>query len=127
MDQDAKPEIVAAPKRITNAQTVCNETNAKGKSCNGFLKQTTIGENAKKHLQGDDALFRCQSCGRIYVGPPMGHLRDPSKQQRFVQKELTDLLEAAGGTMPVIVKNEQGVYTLAQDAQAHAALGEKTE
>lgn len=105
------------PKRITNAQTVCNELNAKGKSCNGFIKQVTANEDAKKHLRGDDCLYRCQTCGRIYVGPPLGHMRDPKKQDRFVQKELTELLEAAGGTMPVIVQNERGVFVLAEDAK----------
>src|SRR5437870_245730 len=29
----------AVPKKITNAQTVCNEKNEKGKLCNGHLKQ----------------------------------------------------------------------------------------
>ena len=61
------------------------------------------------------------------MGPPLGHMRDPEKQRKFVQKELTDLLEAAGGTMPTIVKNERGVYTLAQDAEKHAALAENSE
>jgi hypothetical protein len=117
MEQEANP----APKRITNAQTVCNQINAKGKSCNGFIKQTTIGEDAKKHLRGDDCFYRCQTCSTIYVGPPLGHMRDPEKQKTFVQKELTDLLEAAGGTMPVIVQNERGVFVLAEDAEKHAA------
>jgi hypothetical protein len=113
MEQEAKP----APKRITNAQTVCNQINAKGKSCNGFIKQITANEDAKKHLRGDDCLFRCQTCSTIYVGPPLGHMRDPKKQHRFVQKELTDLLEAAGGTMPVIVQNESGVFVLAEQGK----------
>lgn len=115
-----EPTTDSTPKRITNAQTVCNEINAKGKSCNGFLKQITANENAKKHLRGDDCLFRCQTCSTTYVGPPLGHMRDPKKQDRFVQKELTDLLEAAGGTMPVIVQNERGVYVLAEDEKKHA-------
>ncbi|HET7112282.1 MAG TPA: hypothetical protein VFI57_01505, partial [Pyrinomonadaceae bacterium] len=46
------------PKRITNAQTVCNERNEKGKLCNGHLKQLrTAGEPSEIHLRGDDVLF----------------------------------------------------------------------
>src|SRR3989442_2062091 len=103
------------PKKITNAQTVCNERNEKGKLCNGHLKQLrTAGEPAEVHLRGDDVLFKCQTCGTLYMGPPLGHLRDPEKQHRFVQAELTALLQAAGGTMPVIEKNERGVDVLAE-------------
>jgi hypothetical protein len=111
----------AVPKKITNAQTVCNEKNEKGKLCNGHLKQLrTAGEAAEVHLRGDDVLFKCQTCGTLYMGPPLGHLRDPEKQHRFVQAELTALLQAAGGTMPVIKKNERGVYVLAEALAAHA-------
>ncbi|HEX8096508.1 MAG TPA: hypothetical protein VF507_00670, partial [Pyrinomonadaceae bacterium] len=109
------------PKKITNAQTVCNEKNAKGKLCNGHLKQArTGGEDAEKHLRGDDVLFKCQSCGALYMGPPLGHVRDPFKQQRFVERELAALLQAAGGTLPAIVKNEKGAYVLAEAGHAHA-------
>src|SRR5467141_5008594 len=105
----------AVPKRITNAQTVCNEKNEKGKLCNGHLKQLrTAGEPAEVHLRGDDVLFKCQICGTLYMGPPLGHVRDPQKQTRFVEAELTALLQAAGGTLPVIKKNEKGVYVLAE-------------
>src|SRR3989475_7454588 len=117
------------PKRITNAQTVCNEKNAKGKLCNGNWKQLrTAGEPAEVHLRGDDVLFKCQTCGTLYMGPPLGHLRDPEKQHRFVQAELTALLQAAGGTMPVIKKNERGVYVLVESAEGvhgHAAAAAK--
>src|SRR5690242_7784543 len=90
-------------KRITNAQTVCNERNEKGKLCNGHLKQLrTAGQESAVHLRGDDVAFKCQTCGTLYVGPPLGHVRDPKKQDRFVEAELTALLEAAGGTLPVI-------------------------
>jgi hypothetical protein len=115
------------PKRITNAQTVCNELNAKGKPCNGFIKQTTIGEAAKKHLHGDDVLYRCQTCGTIYAGPPMGHLRDSIHQEQFVQKELTHLLDAAGGTMPKIIQTDLGVFILAEEAEKHAAAVESNK
>jgi hypothetical protein len=109
------------PKKITNAQTVCNQKNEKGKLCNGHLKQLrTAGEPAEVHLRGDDVLFKCQTCGTLYMGPPLGHLRDPEKQHRFVQAELTALLQAAGGTMPVIKKNERGVYVLAEALAGHA-------
>jgi hypothetical protein len=110
------------PKKIVNAQTVCNERNEKKKLCNGHLKQLrTGGQGAEKHLRGDDALFKCQTCGTLYMGPPLGHLRDPDKQSRFVERELTALLLAAGGTMPVIVKNEKGAFVLAEEAAPHAA------
>jgi hypothetical protein len=110
-----------APKKIVNAQTVCNERNEKKKLCNGHLKQlSTGGENALKHLKGDDALFKCQTCGTLYMGPPLGHVRDPGKQERFVERELAALLQAAGGTLPAIVKNEKGAYVLAEESASHA-------
>ncbi len=108
------------PKRITNAQTVCNERNEKNKLCNGHLKQLkTAGEPAEVHLRGDDVLFKCQICGTLYMGPPLGHVRDPEKQHRFVEAELTALLQAAGGTLPVIKKNEKGVYVLVEPGTEH--------
>jgi len=108
------------PKRITNAQTVCNEKNEKGKPCWGHLKQLkTAGEPAEVHLRGDDVLFKCQTCGTYYMGPPLGHVRDPQKQSRFVEAELTALLQAAGGTLPVIKKDARGVFVMETTA-AHA-------
>jgi hypothetical protein len=113
------------PKRIVNAQTVCNEKNEKGKLCNGHLKQLrTAGEPAQIHLRGDDVLFKCQTCGTLYMGPPLGHVRDPNKQSRFVEAELTALLQAAGGTLPVIKKDERGVFVMVETEAAghsHAA------
>lgn len=119
-------ENVAVPKRITNAQTVCNEKNEKGKLCNGHLKQLrTAGEAAEIHLRGDDVLFKCQTCGTFYMGPPLGHVRDPHKQHRFVEAELQALLQAAGGTLPVIKRDEaRGVYVMVETAagdHGHAA------
>lgn len=109
------------PKKITNAQTVCNVKNEKGKLCNGHLKQLhSGGEGALIHLRGDDILYKCQACGTLYMGPPLGHVRDPFKQQRFVERELSSLLQAAGGTLPAIVKNERGVYVLAEETAHHA-------
>ena len=117
------------PKRITNAQTVCNERNEKNKLCNGHLKQLkTAGEPAEVHLRGDDVLFKCQICGTLYMGPPLGHVRDPEKQSRFVEAELSALLQAAGGTLPVIKKNERGVYVIVESAEGvhgHAAAAAK--
>ncbi|CAN5831666.1 hypothetical protein BH18ACI4_BH18ACI4_15950 [soil metagenome] len=114
------------PKRITNAQTVCNERNAKGKLCNGHLKQLrTAGEAAHIHLRGDDVLSKCQTCGTLYMGPPLGHVRDPQKQSRFVEAELTALLQAAGGTMPVIKKDERGVFVMVESASGHAPAAAK--
>ena len=109
-------ETVAVPKRITNAQTVCNEKNEKGKLCNGHLKQLrTAGEPAEIHLRGDDVLSKCQTCGTFYMGPPLGHVRDPYKQHRFVEAELQALLQAAGGTLPVIKRDEaRGVYVMVE-------------
>jgi hypothetical protein len=107
--------IPPVPKRITNAQTVCNERNEKGKLCNGHLKQLkTAGEAAEVHLRGDDVLFKCQVDGTLYMGPPLGHVRDPEKQKRFVEAELSALLQAAGGTLPIIKKNEKGVYVIVE-------------
>jgi hypothetical protein len=113
------------PKRIVNAQTVCNERNEKGKLCNGHLKQLrTAGEAAVIHLRGDDVLFKCQTCGTLYMGPPLGHVRDPYKQTRFVEAELSALLQAAGGTLPVIKKDDRGVFIMEETAtpdHGHAA------
>src|SRR2546430_10789210 len=111
-----------APKRIPNAQTFCNERNEKTKLCNGHLKQlNTAGEAAEIHLRGDDVLFKCHLCGALYMGPPLGHVRDPGKQKRFVEAELSALLQAAGGTLPVIKKNEKGVYVMVEPAGAPTA------
>jgi hypothetical protein len=113
------------PKRIVNAQTVCNQKNEKGKLCNGHLKQLkTAGEAAEVHLRGDDVLFKCHACGTLYMGPPHGHVRDPQKQKRFTEAELSALLQAAGGTLPIIKKNEKGVYVIVEPegaAHGHAA------
>jgi len=122
----AATEAIAVPKRITNAQTVCNEKNEKGKLCNGHLKQLrTAGEPAEIHLRGDDVLYKCQTCGTFYMGPPLGHVRDPYKQHRFVEAELQALLQAAGGTLPVIKRDqERGVYVMVETeaaGQSHAA------
>jgi hypothetical protein len=125
--QSAAP-VPPVPKRITNAQTVCNERNEKKKLCNGHLKQLkTAGEAAVVHLRGDDVLYKCQLCGTLYMGPPLGHVRDPGKQHRFVEAELSAVLQAAGGTLPVIRKNDQGVFVLVESAgaQGHAAPAAK--
>jgi len=114
------PKTTQAPKRITNAQTVCSEKNEKGKPCNGHLKQLrTMGQPAEVHLRGDDVLSQCQTCGTLYMGPPLGHVHDPKKQSRFVEAELATLLQAAGGTLPVIEKNDKGVYILIESGGEH--------
>lgn len=130
---EASPNTPAAaaplPKRITNAQTVCNERNEKNKLCNGHLKQLrTAGEASEVHLRGDDVLSKCSLCGTLYMGPPLGHVRDPDKQSRFVEAELTALLQAAGGTLPVIEKNEKGVFVIVEQGgggHGHAAPAAK--
>lgn len=52
-------------------------------------------------------------------------MRDPNKQHRFVEAELTALLQAAGGTLPVIKKDAtRGVYVMVETAvgdHGHAA------
>lgn len=124
----ATTETIAVPKRITNAQTVCNEKNEKGKLCNGHLKQLrTAGEPSQVHLRGDDVLSKCQTCGTLYMGPPLGHVRDPNKQVRFVENELTALLQAAGGTLPVIKKDaERGVFVMVETVvETHGAQAAK--
>ena len=115
-------QLPGVPKKITNAQTVCNVKNEKGKLCNGHLKQLrTGGEEAEIHLRGDDVLFKCQSCATLYMGPPLGHVRDPQKQARFVERELAALLEAAGGTLPAFKRSASGAWVPAeQKEEAHA-------
>jgi hypothetical protein len=95
--QESKPGI---PKRFAPGQTVCNEKNEKGKLCNGHLKEVNTQHPSRVYLRGDDTLHRCQACGALYMGPPMGHVRDPSKQKRYVERDLAAILRAAGGTLP---------------------------
>ncbi len=129
LKDSAAPAVATTPvpKRVTNAQTVCNERNEKNKLCNGHLKQLkTAGESSQIHLRGDDVLYQCHACGAMYMGPPLGHVRDPDKQKRFVEAELSALLQAAGGTLPVIKKNEKGVYVMVEaGGDAHAAPAAK--
>jgi hypothetical protein len=95
--QESKP---GTPKRIAPGQTVCNEKNEKGKLCNGHLKEVNTQHPSEVFLRGDDVLHRCQACGALYMGPPMGHVRDPRKQRRYVERDLAAILQAAGGTLP---------------------------
>ena len=120
-DSNASKSAATVPKQITNAQTVCNEKNEKGKPCWGHLKQLkTAGEPAEVHLRGVDVLYKCQTCGTLYMGPPLGHVRDPYKQDRFVEAELSALLQAAGGTLPVIKKDDRGVYVIVEGGGEHS-------
>jgi hypothetical protein len=120
-NQDPAATVAPVPKPITNAQTVCNEKNEKNKPCWGHLKQLgTAGEPAEIHLRGDDVLFQCQTCGTFYMGPPLGHVRDPYKQSRFVENELSALLQAAGGTLPVIKKDARGVFVIVEGGGEHS-------
>src|SRR5207302_9519121 len=116
------PEFASTPppaNGITNAQTVCNERSVENDLCDGHMKQLkTAGEGAEVHLRGDDVLSKCQICGTLYTGPPLGHVRDPEKQKRFVEAELSALLQAAGGTLPVIKKNERGVYVIVESGES---------
>lgn len=95
--QESKP---GKPRRFAPGQTVCNEKNEKGKLCNGHLKELNTQHPARAFLRGDDSLHRCQACGALYTGPPMGHVRDASKQTRYVERDLAAILSAAGGTLP---------------------------
>ena len=95
--QESKPGV---PKRFAPGQTVCNEKNEKGKLCNGHLKELNTQHPSELFLRGDDVLHRCQTCGALYMGPPMGHVRDPRKQSRYVERDLAAILQAAGGTLP---------------------------
>ena len=95
--QESNPGV---PKRFMPGQTVCNEKNEKGKLCNGHLKEVNTQHPSRVYLRGDDTLYRCQACGALYMGPPMGHVRDPSKQTRYVERDLAAILSAAGGTLP---------------------------
>jgi len=71
---------ISAVRRKSRMHNVCNERSEKGKLCNGHLKQlNTGGEDARVHLRGDDVLFKCNICGTLYMGPPLGHLRDPGR------------------------------------------------
>lgn len=88
------------PKRFLPGQTVCNEKNEKGKLCNGHLKELNTQHPSKVHLRGDDVLHKCQTCGALYMGPTLGHVRDTRKQERFIERELAAILQAAGGTLP---------------------------
>jgi hypothetical protein len=95
--QESRPGV---PRRFAPGQTVCNEKNEKGKLCNGHLKELNTQHPSRVHLRGDDTLYRCQACGALYMGPPMGHVRDPRKQERYVERDLAAILQAAGGTLP---------------------------
>jgi hypothetical protein len=95
--QETRP---GKPKRFAPGQTVCNEKNEKGKLCNGHLKEINTQHPSRAFLRGDDTLYRCQACGALYMGPPMGHVRDPRKQARYVERDLAAILQAAGGTLP---------------------------
>src|SRR2546423_4597538 len=95
--QESKPGV---PKRFAPGQTVCNEKNEKGKLCNGHLKELNTQHPSELFLRGDDVLHRCQTCGTLYMGPPMGHVRDTRKQSRYVERDLAAILQAAGGTLP---------------------------
>jgi hypothetical protein len=55
------------------------------------------------------------------MGPPLGHVRDPQKQSRFVEAELSALLQAAGGTLPVIKKDARGVFIMETTGHTPAA------
>jgi len=117
-EQSTTP-LASVPKRIAKAQIVCNERNAKGKPCHGFLKQMhTGGQVSQEHLRGQDVLYKCQTCGTVYTGAPQGHLRDPDKQTRYVEKELAAILRAAGGTLPAFERPKKQSLPASQEIVA---------
>jgi hypothetical protein len=109
------------PKRFATGQTVCSEKNDKGKLCNGHLKQMSTAHPSEMHLRGDDMLHKCQTCGALYMGPPQGHVRDPRKQTRYVQKDLAAILQAAGGTLPAYAPPKDPARIVAAGAPATKA------
>ena len=64
--------ILAAKPRQTN----CDQKDAKGKPCWGFLKAFTIAppEMLRKIPRGE-VLYRCQTCGALYHGKPIRHVQ----------------------------------------------------
>jgi len=117
IEQSTSP-LTRAPKRIAAAQTVCNERNAKGKPCHGFLKQMhTGGQMSQEHLRGEDVPYKCQTCGTVYTGAPQGHLRDPEKQTRYIEKELAAILRAAGGTLPAFERPQKAALPSSPEAK----------
>ncbi len=118
----------ATPKPFKEGQTVCNERNDRGKSCNGHLKQISPRHvGATQHLRGDDALHQCQACGTLYAGPPLGFLRDPAKQRRFVMREQNAILQAAGGTLPAFQRNQAGALVNVNDPPRPAPTAPQAE
>jgi hypothetical protein len=126
--QGSRPGV---PKRVAPGQTVCNEKNEKGKLCNGHLKQMQTAHPSGVHLRGDDALHKCQTCGALYAGPPQGHVRDSRKQERFVERDLTAILRAAGGTLPAykypnpkFPENTDAITTIRPDKDVKASASQ---
>jgi len=62
---------------------------------------------------------------RYIWGRRWANLRDPGKMNRFVERELTALLQAAGGTLPAFAKNESGSLVQVNPplGHGHAAPG----
>jgi hypothetical protein len=89
------------PSASPTRRPVCNERNEKNKLCNGHLKQLKTAGEPRKFICAVTTCCQVSFCAvRFYMGPPMGHVRDPDKQKRFVEAELSALLQAAGGTLP---------------------------
>lgn len=117
--EQLKPSVTHAPKRIAAAQTMCSERNAKGKPCHGFLKQMhTGGQASQEHLRGEDVPYKCQTCGTLYTGAPQGHLRDPERQTRYIEKDLAAILRAAGGTLPAFERPQKASLPSSQEDEA---------
>jgi hypothetical protein len=109
-------------KSVEVGQTVCNERNERGKLCNGHLKQIRMREETGvNHLKGEDVTYQCQLCKTSYRGAPMGHLRDPFKQKRFIEKQLAAILKAAGGTLPVFRRSDRPVASTPKDEKERDA------
>ena len=80
--EDTEP-IEASPKRDKNKpkfrpadQSVCNEPGEMNGTCGGHLKHFSIApRELTATLREGHILFRCQRCGQLYKGKPIGHIR----------------------------------------------------
>ncbi len=65
------PILTAKP-----GQTNCDQKDAKGKPCWGFLKVWTIAPpEILKKIPAGEVLYRCQTCLALYHGRPIHHVQ----------------------------------------------------
>jgi hypothetical protein len=64
--------ILAAKPRQTN----CDQKDAKGKPCWGFLKAwTNPPSDLTRKIPAGEVLYRCQTCLALYHGKPIRHVQ----------------------------------------------------